>query len=235
VNKFSIFAAKVWAYKSALVLILANLIPLGSVLLLGWNAFDIVFLYWMENLVIGGFNIVKMLICGAVGNPVGEDNGPKTPRLAVLSGTLFLIAFFTFHYGLFCMVHGFFVTHLFGKSASAMVNSPLDLVHYAVEATRGRFGSSILALILSHGFSFIANYLMGGEYKKVRVNALFVAPYGRIVLLHIALLLGAFTAMMFGSPITILVLLVLGKISLDLILHLQERERGVISWKQLTP
>jgi hypothetical protein len=52
---------KLWRHKSALVLIAANLAPLAGVLFAGWDAFDMVFLYWLENVVIGFFNICKML------------------------------------------------------------------------------------------------------------------------------------------------------------------------------
>ena len=43
-----------WLTPSAWVLIAANLIPVGGVLLLGWGVFDVLLLYWTENVVIPG-------------------------------------------------------------------------------------------------------------------------------------------------------------------------------------
>lgn len=45
-------------------------------------------------------------------------------------------------------------------------------------------------LVLSHGVSFVANFLLAGEHEKLGVSALMFAPYGRIVIIHCAVLLG---------------------------------------------
>ena len=79
---------------SAIVLVLANLVPLFGVLLFDWQVFDIVLLYWVENVVIGLVNVVRMLICGPV---------RRYP----------LVAFFILHYGIFCFAHLQALTTLF--------------------------------------------------------------------------------------------------------------------------
>lgn len=45
------------------------------------------------------------------------------------------------------------------------------------------------------------------------------APYGRIVVLHIAILFGALVITALGSPVFLLILLIIGKIVLDVKLH----------------
>ena len=50
-DRFSVFA-----------LIAANVLPIVGVLLWGWDAGALVFLYWTENVVIGFYNILKMAI-----------------------------------------------------------------------------------------------------------------------------------------------------------------------------
>ena len=52
-----------------------------------------------------------------------------------------------------------------------------------------------------------------------------MAPYGRIVVLHIAILFGAFAIMALGSPLFLLVLLIVGKIALDLKLHRRSHQK----------
>jgi hypothetical protein len=41
-------------------LILANLIPLFGVLFAGWQVFDVVMVFWVENVIIGLINLLKM-------------------------------------------------------------------------------------------------------------------------------------------------------------------------------
>ena len=48
---------------SAYVLIAANALPLFGVLFLGWDTFSIVALYWVENVIIGAINVLKMITC----------------------------------------------------------------------------------------------------------------------------------------------------------------------------
>ena len=47
---------------SLLALGLANALPIAGVLLLGWKVFPLVLLYWLENVVVGGFNVGKLLL-----------------------------------------------------------------------------------------------------------------------------------------------------------------------------
>jgi len=46
---------------STVSLILSNLIPLLSVVFWQWNIGNILFLYWFENIVIGAYNIPRLL------------------------------------------------------------------------------------------------------------------------------------------------------------------------------
>jgi hypothetical protein len=80
-----------------------------------------------------------------------------------------------------------------------------------------------LGLFVSHGISFVHNYLVGGEFRRAGVQSLMTQPYGRIVVLHVTILLGGFLMMALKSPALGLVLLVVLKILLDLRAHLAER------------
>ena len=52
---------------SLVALVVVNLIPLIGVLLWGWDVGSLVVLYWSENLILGGYTIVKMLAVSPVG------------------------------------------------------------------------------------------------------------------------------------------------------------------------
>ena len=216
---------------SALVLIAANVLPLWQVVVGEWTAFDVVFLFWLENIIIGAFNVAKMLVAGAIGmseapqiqeTPASAVLQWRTLRLLRLAGAVFMSAFFAFHYGMFCFVHGIFVAGLLGGGFKASGGPERFLFAAVKHAFAGDLCVPALVLLLSHGFSFAYNFVLGGEYKSAELGRLMGAPYGRVVVLHLAILLGAFAAMALGSNAAVLAVLVILKIVLDARLHLKE-------------
>jgi uncharacterized membrane protein YphA (DoxX/SURF4 family) len=86
-----------------------------------------------------------------------------------------------------------------------------------------RFG--ILALFISHGYSFFSNYIMGKEKETASIEQLFAAPYPRIVVMHITILAGAFLMMALKTNVAFLIVFIIIKIGVDLKAHLKEREK----------
>jgi hypothetical protein len=230
---------------SVVSLIAANVIPLLGVLLLGWSTFAIVVIYWAENVIIGAINVLKMLTCAP--SPESLKYGGLTPEqlkgnsaevmkllekqsespLAHQFSKLFLIPFFTFHYGMFCFVHGVFVFALLGHDDGAGFGGPFTFAPHVIDRLRqDHLLWAVLALAASHLFSFFTNYIQGGEYRRVLLPQLMFQPYGRIIVLHVAILLGAFLLMAVGSPVFLLIMLIAGKTLLDIGLHLAERAKN---------
>ena len=192
---------------SSAALIAANLIPLAGVLAGGWRVFDVLLLFWAENVIIGVFNVLRMLV-------VAKRREPSAVGLAM---------FFTLHYGIFTIVHGVFVVTLFGAAAE----SPLPA--FAGLAAPG-LALPLAALVASHGVSFLANFVFGGEMDRVSAGALMAAPYGRVVVLHVTIIFGGFAVAASGAPVLALALLVALKIVVDLAAHLAEH-RGMAKAK----
>jgi hypothetical protein len=228
---------------SLLLLIAANLLPVAGVLLWGWSIFEIVSLYWFENVVIGVINILKMLTATGelrangglkrAGIQSEQTDMPEYLRNPAISGManhgvkLFLIPFFTVHYGMFCFVHGIFVfTLLGGKSGGMMSGSPFEgMAEMASQIIESGGKWFVIGIIGSHLFSYFSNYIGKGEFRRTSAPELMMAPYGRIIVLHIAILFGAFVITAFGSPVYLLLLLIAGKIGLDAKLHLRSRKK----------
>ncbi len=189
---------------STAALLAANLLPVAGVLMFDWQILPLMLLFWAENLVIGAWNVLKLMFSR---NPGGAQ-GP------------FLALFFSVHYGMFCVVHGVFVMTLFGEGE--MVESP------SLAATLEPFTQdttlllAIVALFVSHGISFAGNYIGGREYREIPVSQLMFQPYSRIVVLHVALLVGGFLVGLFDSPLPGLLLLIALKIGLDIRAHRRE-------------
>ncbi|WP_290482847.1 DUF6498-containing protein, partial [Hyphomonas sp. UBA3601] len=83
----------------AVAVLLVDLLPILAVLVFGWGATPLVALYWLENLVIGMFTVLRM-VATLAGNIVN------------LFTVLFIVPFFTLHYGMFCFGHGVFIQAL---------------------------------------------------------------------------------------------------------------------------
>ena len=78
---------------------------------------------------------------------------------------------------------------------------------------------AVIGLFISHGVSFVENYILGQEYKTGSLKNLMPQPYKRIIVMHIAILAGAIFVMQLDSPMPLLIALVLLKIFFDLHLH----------------
>lgn len=202
-------------------LVAVNVLPLFGVLFLGWSILDLMTLYWFENGVIGLYALLKILLTE------GRDDGAPTGCLAVPK-RLFMAAFFTVHYGAFWAVHGFFVGSLFGgpdtlASSATMEGGPFGLVAMgpaiASQLLQGGLLLTAMGLVVSHGISFVANVLVRGEDLRQPPNALMFRPYGRVVVLHVTLVLGGLIVMALGEPVFVLLLFVLIKTSVDLWAH----------------
>ncbi|MGC3961254.1 MAG: DUF6498-containing protein [Verrucomicrobiota bacterium] len=198
----------VWRSPSVLMLIAVNLIPLAGVLLFGWQVFPIMFLFWLENVVVGIFNVAKMLFaCGPSSN-VGVK--------------IFLIPFFTVHYGIFTLVHGVFVCVMFGADwrSGGLGGGPFPSFERVQDLVmQQHLGWAVLGLVVSHGFSFLTNYVLNGDYRTVVAPVLMMQPYGRVVVLHLAILGGGFLVLLMGMPAIGLTLLIVLKICLDVLAH----------------
>ena len=200
---------------SLLALIVVNLLPLAGVLFLGWDVGALVLLYWAENLIIGFYTLLKMLV-----------NSPWQG----LGTTIF----FLIHYGGFCAIHGMFVIELLLQveiDPAPEKPWPLFLVvpqmlfialQQLLEVVPSRWLFAFGALFISHGISFVLNFLLGGEREGVTQKQLMASPYGRVVVLHVAIIFGGIAVQAMGEPVAMLVVLVLLKLGLDIKLHLRQ-------------
>jgi len=193
---------------SAWVLVAANLVPLAGVLLWNWSVFALIALFWMENVIVGVLFALRMLLAD-----------PRDP--ALWAAKVFLVPFFCFHYGMFTAVHGLFVFGLFG--GKAYDPHGLQVLEPALRAAQDLgLWLPLAALLASHGFSFLWNYLWRGEFRRAKLTELMAKPYGRVVVLHMAIILGAIGTLALGSPLWALLVLLALKIGLDLKAHLKE-------------
>ncbi len=186
-----------------------------------WDVASIVVFFWIENLVIGFYNLIKMLSYGS-------------------AKALFLSAFFTVHYGGFAAGHGLFISELFDLSeamgwqdqdlvpANGLTGTFSEVFAQLVAATPPLWLWGFAALMISHGGSLLLNFFLRGGRAKTNPDDLMSAPYKRLVILHVTIILGGFVIESLGSPLVLLVLLILLKIIADLRAHLLEHD---LTWR----
>ena len=231
---------------SVVLLVAVNLVPLAGVLLWGWNVATLLVLYWVENGIVGALNVPKMLLASGPDEPASRavdvrGLGPVTVARSGMTAKAALVPFFIVHYGIFWLVHGVFVFTLplfFGAGSLTGPGLPFDLTTLPDGSTiafdtapvttgpdLGAVAWGAIGLAISHVGSFAINFVGRGEYRRVSAARQMFAPYGRLVILHLTILFGAFVSLAIGSPIGAIVVLVLLKTGLDLGLHVREHDR----------
>ena len=220
--------------RAALVaLVAANSVPLLGVLLLGWSMQGLLLVYWLESGVVGAFNVPKILRAHGpetpetrsaakrlksndqtVRLPDAPEEIPETPTVRPENWTV--ARFFLGHYGVFWVVHGVFVLALPTFAGGAGLVGRAELPTLILGAG---------AAAVSHGVSYRRNYLEDGEWRHVSPGGRMYAPYDRVLVMHLTVVLGAFAISFLGTPAGALAVMVLVKTALDLRAHLREHDR----------
>jgi len=205
---------------SIIALVAANLIPLIGALFFDWDAVFILALFWIENLIIGAFNVLKMLGLAAYRRELKA---------------LFITAFFIFHYSAFCSIHGSILWSILGfeniDKGSYFASESMGVLELFsdgaiilfafIDKFKPEIYLGIAALCISHLVSFIEYFIVRGQIFKLKAKDLMIKPYAQIFILHAGLIFGAAAVEKFGSPIWFLLVILTFKLIVDITLHLR--------------
>ena len=186
---------------STLVLVIANLVPIAGTVYLGWNLSDVLVLYWAESAVIGFFNVCKIIVLGR--------------WMALLAGPFFLG-----HFGGFMAIHFLFIYTIFVQGTEGMSSSGGDLADVAKLFVI--LWPALAALFASHAYSFFANFLGRGEYRRRTIKDQMSEPYSRIVFMQLVLIFGGGISMIIGQTGPVLMVVIGLKIYFDVKAHIKE-------------
>ena len=207
---------------TVILMIAANLTPAIGVLIFGWNPFIILFFYWFESAIIGILNIFKMLISGAIQNGEFSTDG--------FTRGLSLSAFFTFHYGMFMLVHGIFLTVFYilftkgslfstvfdGFSLRGLFTGFLPESMTAADILdSGLF--PVASMLIYQIINFFIHFILTGEFNQNDAKDYMMRPYKRIVIMQLTIILGAFAISLTGfKSIAFVILWIIFKIAADI-------------------
>ena len=194
---------------SLILLVAANLLPLAGVFLWDWDVFFLLLLFWCENVIIGLFGIARLVV--AASNDTLREG-------------LFLPLFFLVHYGGFMFGHFMVLFGMYSGSFEGTGNHAQPEDYYRLILDNLNW-VALVALFISHGWSFIENYMGRSEYERLSPMQAMGLPYKRMAITHVALILGGFFLIKNGQPLAGLIILVLMKIALDIAFHQKEHRK----------
>lgn len=194
---------------SIILLIAANLLPVFGVFFWDWDVFSLLFLFWCENVVIGLFGVLRTWLVAARANQAGG---------------FFLGCFFLVHYGGFMMGHLVVLLGLFSRPALEGDQSDGLLATLAGVLDKWTL-IAVGGLFLSHGWSFVTNFVQKREYASLNNFGAMAMPYKRMAITHVALIVGGILLVKNNEPWMGLIILLGMKIALDIMFHRREHRQ----------
>jgi hypothetical protein len=169
----------------------ANFVAIVVAALSGWRLSDLVTLYWLELVALGGVTLIQMRFARAAGT-FAKSRG-------------YLVVLFVAHYGTFCVIYRAAIVYLFGGAASAewywlIVWAPLA------------------ALVIAHLLSFRRDYLPNEAAATSPFDAMWI-PYLRELPVHVPLLIAILAAYGGSGTRNEVLLFGAGKTIVDFIAH----------------
>lgn len=158
-----------------------NLVTLVGVLGLGWPPGNAFLLFWIENAVLGLFTVASVVTARGA---AADSGGTVVRGLPAGASSALYALFFTFHYGIFCLVHLSFTLIVAGaigiRPSFLLLGLPVALmvIRYSVEVATTWFGAD-------------------GLRAQTSPARAMMQPYPRIAVLHVSVMIG-FAVVMFG-------------------------------------
>ncbi|QTD36712.1 hypothetical protein JL193_11245 [Polaribacter batillariae] len=167
---------------------------------------SILFAYFLETIVIGFFNALKMLWSILFGKSKKSDFG--------------LILFFLFHYGFFVAIQSLFGFTLFGIDGTSIIKEPFDIIeNYSIILNLEDIKYALPAIVFTHLGKFITDYIHHKKYQKFTAKELMFKPYVRIFLQQFVVIFSFFFIVFGKAGIIAAILLILFRLVVDLVLE----------------
>ena len=178
-------------------LILVNLLPLYGVWFLGWDANRIFLIYCLETILIGIFNVFKMVTILSTGN-IKDKTSIEENQLFF---GIFMVVFFMFHYGFFVFVQ----TQIFFAISNVLESRSFVTSYQKVFEILGPEGHLLLGLFASYYLlDFVFNFLQSGKYKRTKLEEQMFLPYIRIFVQQLVVIAGGIFLMFNAHSLFIL-------------------------------
>jgi Family of unknown function (DUF6498) len=187
-------------------LLLANGVTIVFAVIQDWNVLVLMWVYWLQNIVIGYFNFLRIRQLREFSTEGLVINGhPAEPTQETKN---YVARFFLLHYGGFHLAYFIFLLIF---SLNGMFGS----------VGRNALNAADLEYIIPTSLLFLGNHVFSYFYNRPRdtgrqkIGSLMFYPYARIIPMHLTVILGAFL----GGGLLLFLLL---KTLADAIMHVVE-------------
>lgn len=190
-----------------LAILAGNLIPIAGVLWFGWNAAQVLLLYWIETFIVGVVTYQRIRTAQGGTGHVNRDSHPAgRPE-----------GFFVMHYGIFWLVHGVFVVimlFMFGD-----VGGPGAV--WRATFGNGGFWLAAAGMALTHAVVFWREWVRPRAWMTADPEMELFRPYGRVFALHIVVVAGFWLLLKFGGgAVGLIILLCAAKALVELVIEI---------------
>jgi hypothetical protein len=201
-----------------------NLIPLFGIYAWGWDAFQLLLLYWAETVILFVCTLVHIACIPRerLGNMIINNRSVPASRAM-------MVGFFALHGGIFIAVHLVFLCVLFSGAEFSRLNGVTDFLHTYFVASGAWLPLILVALagaidVLTgpyhpafvDAFARRLHIVLAGEAGGAgaagapagdAVGSVVLGLYGRIVIMQVAIIFGAVASLRFGTvaPLVIVI------------------------------
>jgi hypothetical protein len=208
-----------------------NFVPLYGIYALGWDAFQLLLLYWGETAILLVCTLAHIACIPPDRLGTMIVNGRSVP-----ASRLMMVGFFAVHGGGFIALHLLFLCVAFSGGRLHDIHGAAGFVHTFFIA------SGAWAALLLVGLAGVFDVLTGTYHPafvdalarrtRIRlkplpdgrpgdaVGSIVIGLYGRIIIMQVAIIFGAIAAWRFGSVAPLVILIVL-KTIVDFVMRLQ--------------
>ncbi|MFH1679820.1 MAG: DUF6498-containing protein [Candidatus Eisenbacteria bacterium] len=189
--------------RSVVPLVGANLLTLVLAVAGGWPLASLMGIYWAQSVMIGFFNVFKILDLRNFTTSGLMQGGRPVP--ATRASQISTAAFFAVHYGFFHLVYFIVVGGQMGRAG-------------VMDRT---FALCVVAFFANHLYSYLHNR-EGDRERRQNLGTVMFFPYARILPMHLMIVTGVFLV---KGPAGIAVFLLL-KTAADVLMHGAEHRAG---------
>lgn len=171
----------------------ANLVVLFGVFMAGWNAWQLIFVYWGESLVIALFAMLRFF-----SSAMQSAFRPRFDYREMAAGLFMSLFFSVFFFGLLGIIGGILMANMYIDPGIAMGYNPFwpgpfsgpDAVPFSFDVFIDSPLSGVAAFFVVQLWSFIRNFLVPRRYRTGNNFSVLAEPVKRIFIMHSAALVG---------------------------------------------